>query len=95
MKQKMRQCPQGCAYWAREADMQLHLSHSHHGAVTQRANKSDNGVQPSSPWRASGSGQDGERAGVRLVFRTWKYVGGSRVYARDYGLRAWPLYVVA
>lgn len=32
--------------------------------------------------------------GFRLIFRAWKTDKyGNRVYAKDYGLRAWPLLV--
>jgi hypothetical protein len=31
-----------------------------------------------------------------LVFRAWKYdFNGRKIWARDYGLRAWPLYRTA
>jgi hypothetical protein len=34
--------------------------------------------------------------GYRLIFRAWKTdKNGNRVYARDYGLRGWPLLVPA
>lgn len=29
----------------------------------------------------------------RLIFRAWKTVGGQRLYARDYGYRAWPIWI--
>lgn len=28
-----------------------------------------------------------------LIFRAWITVKGQRLYARDYGLRAWPIWV--
>lgn len=32
--------------------------------------------------------------GYRLIFRAWKTdKDGNRMYAKDYGLRAWPLLV--
>lgn len=33
--------------------------------------------------------------GKRVVFRAWRTdpVTGKRLYARDYGLRAWPIHV--
>lgn len=32
--------------------------------------------------------------GYRLIFRAWKTDrDGNRVYAKDYGLRGWPLVV--
>ena len=31
--------------------------------------------------------------GFRLIFRAWITRNGNRVYARDYGLKGWPLLV--
>jgi hypothetical protein len=34
--------------------------------------------------------------GYKLIFRAWKHdKNGNRLYARDYGLRGWPLLVPA
>jgi hypothetical protein len=31
---------------------------------------------------------------VRVIFRTWKRdKDGNRLYAKDYGLKAWPLLI--
>ena len=32
--------------------------------------------------------------GYRLIFRAWKLDrAGNRMYAKDYGFRAWPLFI--
>ena len=32
--------------------------------------------------------------GYRLIFRAWKHdKNGNRLYAKDYGLRGWPLLI--
>jgi hypothetical protein len=31
--------------------------------------------------------------GQRVIFRPWREVNGVRLWARDYGLRAWPIVV--
>lgn len=31
--------------------------------------------------------------GKRLIFRAWRTVNGRRLYARDYGLKAWAIWV--
>jgi len=35
-----------------------------------------------------------ERPGKKLIFRAWKQLpDGTRVYARQYGMRAFPIWV--
>lgn len=35
-----------------------------------------------------------DRKGGRLIFRAWKTLpDGTRLYAKDYGYKAWPLWV--
>jgi hypothetical protein len=29
----------------------------------------------------------------RLIFRAWRTVNGIRLYARDYGYKAWPIWI--
>ena len=32
--------------------------------------------------------------GKRLIFRAWKILkDGTKIYARDYGYKAWPIWV--
>jgi hypothetical protein len=33
------------------------------------------------------------RRGKRLIFRASKTVGGKTLYAKDYGYKAWPIWV--
>lgn len=31
--------------------------------------------------------------GYQLIFRKWKYINGEKVYASEYGLKAWPILI--
>ncbi len=31
----------------------------------------------------------------RLIFRAWRIVNGRKLWAKDYGLRAWPIWLDA
>ncbi len=31
--------------------------------------------------------------GYQLIFRKWKLINGVRVYAYEYGLKAWPILI--
>lgn len=33
------------------------------------------------------------KGGKHLIFRTWITVGGKKIYAKDYGLKAFPIWV--
>ena len=63
-----------------ETDMERHLRDCHSGNA------------------AAGSTRVGgdASASLQLVFRAWKYdSNGRKIWARDYGIRAWPLYIPA
>ena len=34
-----------------------------------------------------------KRSSLGVTFRAWTTVGGERIYARDYGLRGFPIHI--
>lgn len=89
--QALARCPYACLYWASSPKMQEHIAQCHPGkvaALIQRPKIESRCRihEPSPPPRKKYS-DDRD-----VIFRTWIYSQqGEKLYARDYGKRAWPI----
>jgi hypothetical protein len=75
----MKQCQQ-CQRWVYPDMYRAHLKNFHGPAARV--------------YRGLCSAKEAPRVVEQhLIFRAWKHVNGHKVWAKDFGLRGWPIYV--